>query len=52
MNSGCLQKIKSALKGRKFHDIEDIKRKCDDGTERYSTTRAAKMFPEVAALMG
>jgi hypothetical protein len=30
-------KMKSILRGRKFQDTEDIK-KCDDGTERYSTT--------------
>jgi transposase len=30
-------KIKSALKGRRFQDIEDIK-KCDNDTESYSTT--------------
>jgi hypothetical protein len=38
-------KIKSALKGRRFHDTEDIK-KCDI-TERYSTTQIPKMFPTV-----
>jgi hypothetical protein len=30
-------KMKSALKGRRFQDTEDIKKKCDDGTESYST---------------
>jgi hypothetical protein len=28
-------KMKSAIKGRRFQDIEDIKKKSDDGTRRY-----------------
>jgi hypothetical protein len=38
-------KIKSALEGRRFQDIKDIK-KCDDGTENYSTrvARPVKCF--------
>jgi hypothetical protein len=27
-------------------------KKCDDGTERYSTTGVPKMFPTVAASVG
>jgi hypothetical protein len=43
-------KIKSALKGQKFQDIENIqKKKCDDGTESYFTTGVPRMFPTVAA---
>jgi hypothetical protein len=38
MNSGCHQKIKLASKGHVFQDTENIKKKkCDDGTESYST---------------
>jgi len=45
-------KLKSALKGRRFQDIEDIgKKKCDDDIERYSTTGVARMFPAMAALL-
>jgi len=44
-------KIKSALKGRRFQDIENIKI-CDDGTESCSTTAVRKMFPTVAASLG
>jgi hypothetical protein len=43
--------IKSALKGRRFHDIEDIE-KCDDGTESYSTTEVPEKFLTVAASSG
>jgi histone-lysine N-methyltransferase SETMAR len=43
-------KIKSALKGRSFHDIEDIRKY--DSTESYSTKRVPKMFPTVAASLG
>jgi hypothetical protein len=40
--------IKSALKGRRFQNIEDIqKKKRDDGTESCSTTAVPKMFPTV-----
>jgi hypothetical protein len=39
----AVTKIKSALKGRLFHDIEDAK-KYDDGAVSYSTTGFAKMF--------
>jgi hypothetical protein len=42
-------KIKSLLKGRRFQDIEDIKKKSDNGTESYSTTGFPKLFPTVAA---
>jgi histone-lysine N-methyltransferase SETMAR len=44
-------KINSALKGRRFRDIEDIK-KCDYGTESCSTTGVPKMFPTVATSWG
>jgi hypothetical protein len=44
--------MKSALKGQRFQDTEDITEKCDDGTESYSTTGVPKMFPTVAALSG
>jgi hypothetical protein len=44
-------KIKSALKGPRFQDNEDTK-KCDDGTESYSTAEVTKIFPTVAALFG
>jgi hypothetical protein len=44
-------KIKSALKGRNFKPIEDIK-KCDDGTGSCSTTGVPKLFPTVAASFG
>jgi hypothetical protein len=37
--------IKSALKGRKFQDTEDIQRKYYNSTESYSTTGIPKMFP-------
>jgi hypothetical protein len=45
-------KIKSVLKGQRFQDTEDIQRKCDDGTERYSTTGIPKIFLTVAASLG
>jgi hypothetical protein len=49
--SGCLfPKIKSALNGRGFQDIEDMKN--DNGTESYPTIGVQKMFPTVAALLG
>jgi hypothetical protein len=41
-------KIKSALKGQRFQDIEDIKKNKYDVIESYSTTRVPKMFPTVA----
>jgi hypothetical protein len=45
----AVSKSKVCLKnGRKFQDIENIKRKCDD-TESYSTTGSRNMFPTVAA---
>jgi hypothetical protein len=45
--------IKFSLKGRIFQDTEDInKNKCDDGTERHSTTGIAKAFTTVAASLG
>jgi hypothetical protein len=37
-------KIKSALKGRRFQETEDIQQKSDKGTERYSTTGIAKKY--------
>jgi hypothetical protein len=48
------QKIKSALKFRRFKDNKDIpkKKKCDDGTESYSTTGVPKMFPTTAEWLG
>jgi len=45
------QKIKSALKGRRFQDTEDIK-KCDHGTESYSTTGVPETFQTVATSLG
>jgi hypothetical protein len=49
----CLfQKIKSALKGRRFQDIEDVQTKCDYSTESCSTVGVPKMFPIVAASLG
>jgi hypothetical protein len=51
MTSGCSENY-SALNGRRFRENEGIqKRKCDDGTESYSTAGVPKMFPEVAASM-
>jgi hypothetical protein len=41
-------KIKSALKGKRFQDTENIK-KSDVHTESYSTTGVPKIFPTVAA---
>jgi hypothetical protein len=38
VTSGCFQKLKSVLKGRRFQDIEDIKKKGNDSAENYSTT--------------
>jgi hypothetical protein len=43
-------KIRSALKGRIFQNMEDIK--CEDGTETYSTTGVPKMFLTVTASLG
>jgi hypothetical protein len=43
--------INYAFKGRIFQNIEHIKKKkkkCDNGTESYSTTGVPKMFPTVA----
>jgi hypothetical protein len=40
-------KIKSALKGLRFQDTEDIWK--EDDTESYSTNGVLKMFPTVAA---
>jgi len=37
---------------RRFQDIEDIHKKCDNGTESYSTTGVLIMFPTVAASLG
>jgi hypothetical protein len=45
-------KNKVPLKGRRFQDIEHIQKKCDDGTESYSTTWVPKMFPTVTASLG
>jgi hypothetical protein len=42
-------KINSALWGRRCQDIEQIQqKKCDDGTESYSTRGFPEMFPTVA----
>jgi hypothetical protein len=41
-------KVKSSLKGRKFQNIKTSK-KCDGGTESWSTTGVPKIFPNVAA---
>jgi hypothetical protein len=38
-------KIKPALKGRRFQDIEDIKGKCGDGTESCSTVGIPRSLP-------
>jgi len=38
--------IKSALKGRRFQDTEDIQKSCDDGTESYSITGVPKCFQQ------
>jgi hypothetical protein len=35
--------LQSALKGRKFQDIEDIQKKYGDGTESFSTTGVSKL---------
>jgi hypothetical protein len=51
MTSGCLQKKKSALKGRRFLDNEGVQ-KCDDGTESYSITGIPGMFPTMEASLG
>jgi len=37
-------KIKPALNGQRFQDIEDSQKKSDSGTESYSTTGVSKMF--------
>jgi hypothetical protein len=47
-----IPKIQSALKGRRFQDIEDIQKKCDVGTESCSTAGDPKMFPAVVASLG
>jgi hypothetical protein len=39
-------KIKSALKGRRFQDTEDIQKKFEDGTKSYSTTEFQKCFQQ------
>jgi hypothetical protein len=41
----------SALKGRRFQGMK-ISKKCDNGTESYSTTGVPKMFPTVAISLG
>jgi hypothetical protein len=48
---GVFPKINSALNRRRFQDIEDIK-KCDNGTESFSTAEIPKIFPAVAASLG
>jgi hypothetical protein len=45
-------KIKSALKGRIFQDIYGIQRKCDDGTEIYSTTGVPKNVSNSCSIVG
>jgi len=48
----CLfPKINSALKGQKFQDNRGIK-KCDNGTESYSTAGVPKLLPTVAVSLG
>jgi hypothetical protein len=48
-----LRKISSALKGRRFQDIEDTqKKKRDDITESSSTTGIPEMFPAMETLLG
>jgi len=49
MTSGYFQKIKSVLQWWTFRGIEGIRKKCNDGTESYSTTGFPEMFPTVAA---
>jgi hypothetical protein len=44
--------IKSALKGRRFQDIEGIQNKCDNGTETYSITGVPEMFPRMIGSLG
>jgi hypothetical protein len=44
-----LPKIKSALKGQRFKDTENIQ-KGDNGTESFSITEVSKMFPTLASL--
>jgi len=39
------QKIKSALKGRRFQDTEDLKKKSDEGTGSFSPAGVPQMLP-------
>jgi hypothetical protein len=45
-------KIKSALKGLRFQDLEDIQKKCDDSTESYSTTGVPKNVSNIGNIVG
>jgi hypothetical protein len=52
LNDFCLfPKIKSALKGRIFQDIEDIQ-KMWRHWKQFNNRSSKKMFPTVAALLG
>jgi hypothetical protein len=42
-NFWLFPKIKSALKGQRFQDLKTLK-KCNDGTESYSTAGVPKLF--------
>jgi hypothetical protein len=45
-------KVNSVLKERWFSGYWRHPKKCDDGTESYSTTGVPKIFTKVAALLG
>jgi hypothetical protein len=45
-------KIKSALKGRRYEDTEDMGKKKCKGPEIYSTVGVPKIFPTTAASLG
>jgi hypothetical protein len=49
-NFWLFPKIKSALKGKRFQDIEN--KKYNDGTGSYSTREVPKLFPTMAATLG
>jgi hypothetical protein len=45
-------KIKSALKGQRFQDIEDIQRKYDDGCKWFSHNRNSKNVANIGNVVG
>jgi hypothetical protein len=47
-----LLKIKYALKELRSEDIEDIQKKCDDGTESSSTTEVPKNVSNGGSIVG